>query len=482
MLTPEKKKAHFHRPTFNPETVPRYTPFFNPVPIPEFDRFHDVICVPLSRDWIMHIFSCMMTLLHDDQWQGTPDEQKFAMEQWSNIILDLMQENQCMPLDFRNHPDNDCIVQYSKDGGETWIDGWDISGCIVPSEPAIYRYNTENFYHFEVSTDNGETWQDASGIDPRFISPIPDVITGADPRCMAAANMTAYCQTIINSIIDALNAGAIFTALVTLVSGLLAILITGGLALPILLPFITLVLGAGGTALASAFDEAFWQDFLCEVYNALPSDYGEVGGSRFAGLGYDSLINAIRGHTGLAWDVIEFVVGLSGPAGMESMSRTGEGDQFDCSECVPDEIIKRLSTFSNANLTAVPLGGAPAATYDSGQDIYTAGFVLSGPTVGARLFDVRLAVNPAWEIKQILMRTTVHRTRNGATNLMAIAYNGVDLASLALPVTSEPVVKEVGWVGSETGASEIRFYAGVNVQSAMNGNIALVYIEVKYSP
>lgn len=46
-------------------------------------------------------------------------------------------------LDFRQNPTNDCLLQYSKDGGDTWIDMFDYSKCIPqPTTGEVSNYAT----------------------------------------------------------------------------------------------------------------------------------------------------------------------------------------------------------------------------------------------------------------------------------------------------------------------------------------------------
>jgi len=129
-------------------------------------------------------------------------------------------------------------------------------------------------YHSETDTvqttpDGGTTWNDDPGSDPRTNTAyqLPPLTT-SDPRCDAAANMVAYLRSMIDVDVLAMENWSRATALLSI----LLLIIPGGVLVDLILLSVGIIAAEGASAIAAAFTEGVYDNFLCYFYNNLDAD------------------------------------------------------------------------------------------------------------------------------------------------------------------------------------------------------------------
>lgn len=199
-------------------------------------------------------------------------------------------------------------------------------GCGGPSPvPTNQRYTEDGM--LEVSYDNGATWEDGSAIDPRFNSPLLTPLPGTaeDKKCNTAAGAVTYLQ---ETIYDQLNTVNTATAIITLIGSALAIVLTGGLATPLIVAMAGNILGFGIAAVQAALTVAVWDEFSCILYCRLMDD-GTMTQTDFIGIQQD--VNAA--FTGIVPQVLNDAIRAFGPVGLVNSGRAIRQTANDCSSC-----------------------------------------------------------------------------------------------------------------------------------------------------
>jgi hypothetical protein len=180
----------------------------------------------------------------------------------------------------------------------------------------------------QASFDGGTTWIDFPEGDPRKNNHTPPLDT-ADPRCDAAARITAGTQEAVSYIIEQLDFGA--TA-VPVVQGLIRLLTPLFTLIPYLSLFYTVVSGIlaiGSFALHTAFDEFDWDEFTCLILKNL-----QTSGRLTAG-GFEALLADIAAEYDATQEFVLFQLYANvGFAGLNDQAGI-RGETGDCSAC-PD--------------------------------------------------------------------------------------------------------------------------------------------------
>jgi hypothetical protein len=84
-------------------------------------------CFVVNVEWWSHIAGMVHLLADVVSWKDATDESYFAITE----ILKFMQGMECMDFALRQNPADDCILQQTLDGGETWTDVFDFSQCVT---------------------------------------------------------------------------------------------------------------------------------------------------------------------------------------------------------------------------------------------------------------------------------------------------------------------------------------------------------------
>lgn len=317
--------------TTNPYNVPNWTPVRYKIPIPEHAATEDIMCIRLSRWWRGVLLGMLRIMEYNDQWEGTEEQQKWAVQQIRQMIVDIQTEADCMELRFRNKPTNPCIIQSSQDGGVTWDDGWDMSACAVPTQVRIYRYNTTT-YVYEVSTDGGQTWQDATSEDPRYNDPQTPAPSEPDAACKAANNFVGSLDEWITIFIDTLENLGSLTAVLAAIAAIVASILSGGAAVPLAIALGSALVAMGGTGLANQYTDEFREWLVCQCYAEFSLlDLSES--NWMTGLAVDNIIQRLRARGDAISGIVEAMLNVTGPAGLANAAAMPHDIILDCDEC-----------------------------------------------------------------------------------------------------------------------------------------------------
>lgn len=116
-LTPEiARKAIYELGTVN-RTPPEVGIFDSPTR-----------CFIVNTEWWAHIAGMVHLLADVTAWQEAENEEYFAIRE----ILKFMQGMECMDFQLRQNPTDDCLLEQTTDGGETWTTAFDFSLCLNP--------------------------------------------------------------------------------------------------------------------------------------------------------------------------------------------------------------------------------------------------------------------------------------------------------------------------------------------------------------
>jgi len=193
--------------------------------------------------------------------------------------------------------------------------------------PFGYRYDADNDV---VQRFIDDAWEDAPDADPRHNDSYPPIDT-ADPRCDAAARVTAATQAALALTLDTLGTaatsfqvigvlGAIFAFFAPYLALLYALFseLAGG------------VFGVGAAALDAAFDGFNWDEFQCKLYCYENND-GRLTETSFTDWIAD--LDASYGATAMLF--FHFVFDGLGFGGVNAAAATytETGDCEDCDQC-----------------------------------------------------------------------------------------------------------------------------------------------------
>lgn len=192
--------------------------------------------------------------------------------------------------------------------------------------PAGTRYNADCDC-VQQTPDDGTTWVDAPGLDPRtapgFRLPATTV---DDPQCNAAANMVAKLRFFVETDLASATMWGLASALL---AGILLFVPGVGIIVNAILIAADVILSIGSGAIAGAFTEGVYDDFLCVFYCNIDAD-GQMSDSQLAAIyakvatDFDSVVQAVFGaHSS-----------TMGPVGWSNAGVRGESEDADCSACV----------------------------------------------------------------------------------------------------------------------------------------------------
>lgn len=182
-----------------------------------------------------------------------------------------------------------------------------------------------------VQTNVGGTWIDTPAADPRT-SPgaLLPARTGGDPRCDAAANMTAKVKSIVDFFIATGEIAAFVGGIIDIIAIFFPLF---GTIAEILWTLGEVLLGLGTTALATAFTTTVYDDLTCYFYCAADAN-GQLNASGLANVLAN--VNALQSST--VATAINAIFASLGWVGISNAGATGEetGDCSACTDCNPD--------------------------------------------------------------------------------------------------------------------------------------------------
>jgi hypothetical protein len=194
--------------------------------------------------------------------------------------------------------------------------------------PGSLRYNSDCDC-VQYTPDGGETWIDDPGDDPRvgtkFIKPLK---TGSDIRCRSAASMVKWLRDFIEYEAGLLTAGAEITALANAGLALFDILAPWAILANLVIDVAGTLFGIGAAALNTAFDEETWGLLLCIFYCNMAAD-GSISDSQYAEI--QTQITAQLNTTAAL--VLNLIISTQGRVGLQNAGVLYEVEDPDCSAC-----------------------------------------------------------------------------------------------------------------------------------------------------
>lgn len=239
------------------------------------------------------------------------------------VMRSRLSENDFSPSSLRYNSDCDC-VQYSPDGGSTWVD------------------------------DHG----DDPRIGAKFIKPLK---TGDDVRCRSASSMVAWLRNFIEYEAGILTTGAEVTAVANAALTLFDVLAPWAILAQLLIDVAGTLFGIGATALNAAFTETEWDILLCIFYCQIQAD-GSVSAARFAAIQADA---AEQLNTTAAL-VTNLILQTQGRVGLQNAGTLYESESPDCSACECEWCYEWDFTVSDGGFAPTVISGLDFAVYSAG--------------------------------------------------------------------------------------------------------------------
>jgi hypothetical protein len=207
-----------------------------------------------------------------------------------------------------------------------------MSGC-CPDEDKIYRFLPDGT--LQSSTDGGVTWDDDPTADPRYHAPLAPPLSGADSdakRCAAADNVRDQYIQMRENTIDLLTAGTtvllLIAMLLGLVSGILAVTLTGAPFSVLLFSLAGILLSLTPESVAEQLDAEVMEQFKCLVYCRLGSD-GRMTAEGLAGL----LSDVATTFDDFPETFFYSITASLGATGLSNAATMGAATAADCGDC-----------------------------------------------------------------------------------------------------------------------------------------------------
>lgn len=296
------------------------------------------VCLKINQYWIPFITGALVKMIYPEYWSGSIEENRIARRQAVNLIGLFQDAGENCPegddMRLRHRPDNDCIIQASYDGGDTWEDMLDIAaiktclGLITQRIITNQRYNSNGY--LEVSYDGGETWEIDRIHDPRFTSqtfPYP-YADADDPRCSAAYSGERVIKDMIDEIVSKMNLSSTLVQIITAVMALILFLLSAGGATPLVMALVATALAGGVAAIEAAFTQGVYDTVRCILYcNALEDgSFDEAGWQQCRADVGEQL-------TGIAATMLIQQLDILGPVGLTNAGRVYPDEAGTCEAC-----------------------------------------------------------------------------------------------------------------------------------------------------
>lgn len=169
----------------------------------------------------------------------------------------------------------------------------------------------------------------APGLDPRLNYHTEPRI-GASRRCDAAANLSANFKGYIDDNIVALNLGASFAALVSLLFSRVPLLLEFSIALSLIEGAISAIMAAGASDLANQFTEEVYDRLTCYFYCAMDED-GRLDADTLQDVENDIFVN----ESTTVYNIMRVLFSQLGFGMVSDLATEGTltGDCVSCSNC-----------------------------------------------------------------------------------------------------------------------------------------------------
>jgi len=83
-------------------------------------------CYPVNKEWAKIIMGMVSWLAHVAPWRDAQNDRYIGI---TEVLEFMMSGEDCLKFELRQSPTNDCILEQSLDGGETWSTAFDYSLC-----------------------------------------------------------------------------------------------------------------------------------------------------------------------------------------------------------------------------------------------------------------------------------------------------------------------------------------------------------------
>lgn len=195
--------------------------------------------------------------------------------------------------------------------------------------PANQRYNPDTDT-VQFSPDGGTTWVDTPDLDPRHSNAMRfPARTGGTAQCDAAANMVKWIHDFIDATVAALLLAAEVFQIVNLALEFFDLIFAVPAIVDLLLEFADIAVGVGGFALDGAFSSTVYDALLCIFFCDIGSD-GQVSAAQLATI--ESDIEASSDINTTARLVLDAIFAAQGEVGL-SNAGTKTLVSGDCSTC-----------------------------------------------------------------------------------------------------------------------------------------------------
>jgi len=155
-------------------------------------------CFVVNQEWWSHIAGMVHLLADVVSWQDADDESYFAIQE----ILKFMQGIECMDFSLRQDPADNCMLQQTVDGGDTWTDVFDFSLCATIQDKS-QSVNIQNSVTYVQPTYQSIYNNYVANYAGTPESVYPDL---ADPTGDDSALRAAYCNAIFTLVTTACDA------------------------------------------------------------------------------------------------------------------------------------------------------------------------------------------------------------------------------------------------------------------------------------
>jgi len=310
-----------------------------------------LVCLQVSSVWLPYVIGSLMQLVQPTTWDTTdPTVRQLALDRATALIEMFGTAGECTAVEFRFT--DDCLLQYSVDGGTTWttVPGWASfaptcftgpegpEGPEGPAGPApMFRMDGCNLQY---SADGGDTWTTVTGWGSFTQDCIPPGAPAnpldSDTNTLACSIAAYFATQVINAgiqhVVDEINDSKTLVQTVQSLLGL-GFLIDVPIALGLELGTLAfnLIQTLNLTDLqAGLSDSGYFGDVMCAIFLAIQAD-GMITAANWASV--QAAIDAVTApNAATASAVSSYVDNMSANSAMY-LQQQGPIYEGDCSGC-----------------------------------------------------------------------------------------------------------------------------------------------------
>jgi hypothetical protein len=273
-----------------------------PLACPSVDPDADpLIYVRMNRDWLAYVIAACMPLTLLETWRETDAATLSLAVARANLLIDMLMTLLCDPVCVGALRLAGNTLQYSPDGGASWENIGNAGGSGNPQ-------------------------------DPRTSEPLLPVRSGANKRCLAAANATAVFVELHREVVAWYDANAVVAVLVVAIAGVLMTIF------PVSWALFSLTLGAAeltsllliytGVLNNAAFTTGIQDALTCIFYQYADSE------GRWSQADFDAIVVEVGAQSGDMWALIGLYLSqIGGYAGLNNAGTTTSIADYDCGAC-----------------------------------------------------------------------------------------------------------------------------------------------------